>query len=250
MILVWSTRLRPAPIAIVRANWRTRTTSSEERISSRSLFVVIFQIRRLEPRVDERHAAFDVQSGLDPRQGQSKLDQRDRDRRTHADNDRVGIQNAGHRGDIVEHPADEAVHDLQRRDVDENTLGPEFHDFAGQVLFERGRETVVHVDLNGHKQRIPEFQDWNAVHDHWPFSAGVMFWSATAAAFLILVTARPVLSSATASASASDAFETTVNSTPRWTMVWAICGRMPLMMQSAPMSRAAATVLRRCCAVS
>ena len=33
-------------------------------------------------------------------------------------------------------------------------------------------------------------------------------------------------------------------------MVWAICGRMPLMMQSAPISRAAATVLSRCCATS
>ena len=33
-------------------------------------------------------------------------------------------------------------------------------------------------------------------------------------------------------------------------MVCAICGRMPLMMQSAPMSCAAATVLSRCCATS
>ena len=33
-------------------------------------------------------------------------------------------------------------------------------------------------------------------------------------------------------------------------MVCAICGRMPLMMQSAPISRAAATVFSRCCATS
>ena len=33
-------------------------------------------------------------------------------------------------------------------------------------------------------------------------------------------------------------------------MVWAICGRMPLMMQSAPISRAAVTVLSRCWATS
>ena len=33
-------------------------------------------------------------------------------------------------------------------------------------------------------------------------------------------------------------------------MVWAICGRMPLMMQSAPIRRAAATVLSRCWATS
>jgi hypothetical protein len=33
-------------------------------------------------------------------------------------------------------------------------------------------------------------------------------------------------------------------------MICAICGRMPLMMQSAPMRRAADTVLSRCWAVS
>ena len=46
------------------------------------------------------------------------------------------------------------------------------------------------------------------------------------------------------------ALETTFSSTPRCTMVWAICGRMPLMMQSAPISRAAEIVLIRCCATS
>ena len=33
-------------------------------------------------------------------------------------------------------------------------------------------------------------------------------------------------------------------------MVCAICGRMPLMMQSAPIRRVAATVFSRCCATS
>jgi hypothetical protein len=33
-------------------------------------------------------------------------------------------------------------------------------------------------------------------------------------------------------------------------MVCAICGRMPLMMHSAPMRRIALTVLSRCCATS
>ena len=39
-------------------------------------------------------------------------------------------------------------------------------------------------------------------------------------------------------------------SMPRCTMVCAICGRMPLMMQSAPIRRIAVTVLSRCCATS
>ena len=67
--------------------------------------------------------------------------------------------------------------------------------------------------------------------------------------FLILVTVRPVWRSASEKASASVALEMTFNSTPRCTMVCAICGLMPLIMQSAPISRAAATVFSRCCAV-
>ena len=39
-------------------------------------------------------------------------------------------------------------------------------------------------------------------------------------------------------------------SMPRWTIVCAICGRMPLMMHSAPIRRAAVTVFSRCCATS
>ena len=57
--------------------------------------------------------------------------------------------------------------------------------------------------------------------------------------------------SASAKASARVALVvTSPRSTPRWTMVCAICGRMPLMMQSAPIRRAAATVFSRCCATS
>ncbi len=46
------------------------------------------------------------------------------------------------------------------------------------------------------------------------------------------------------------ALEITLSSSPRCTIVWAICGRMPLMMQSAPIRRAADTVLIKCCATS
>src|ERR1700733_9885665 len=250
MILVWSTVLKPAPSASVRAAWRTRTTSSEERISTFSLFcVVIFRLRRREPRVDESHAALDVQGGFDAGERQSKLDQRDRHRGPHADNHGVGVQNARDRGDVVEHPADETVDDLQRRDIDENALRVGVDNLAGQILFQCGRQTIVHVDLNGHQQRIPEFEDWNAIHCYRSFPASVLFWSEVAVVFF-LVTIRPVRSSAIASASAKVAFEMTFSSTPKCTMVCAICGRMPLMMQSAPMRRAAATGLSRCCAVS
>ena len=60
-----------------------------------------------------------------------------------------------------------------------------------------------------------------------------------------------VASSARAKASDRLALVATADrSMPRCTMVCAICGRMPLMMQSAPISCAAATVFSRCWATS
>src|SRR6202012_5421641 len=120
-----------------------------------------------DPHVDESHAALDVQGGLDAGQRQTELDQRDRHRRPHADDDRFGIEDTRDGGDIIEHSADEAVDDFQRGNIDQHALGVGFDDLAGQVLFERCREPVMHVDLNGHKQRTPELQDWNAIHDYW-----------------------------------------------------------------------------------
>jgi hypothetical protein len=55
---------------------------------------------------------------------------------------------------------------------------------------------------------------------------------------------------ANASASAIVAFDTTSSCNAKCTMVWAICGRMPLMMHSARISREADTVLIRCWATS
>ena len=73
----------------------------------------------------------------------------------------------------------------------------------------------------------------------------------TAGAEAPVTTMSPARVSATANASASVALVVTpFRSTPRCTIVCAICGRMPLMMQSAPISRAAVTVFSRCCATS
>src|SRR5262249_29143292 len=203
---------------------------------------------RPEPTPDELHAAFDVQRGPHAGERQAELDQRDRHGRPHSDDDGLGVEDARDGGDVVEHAPDEAVDDLERRDVDEHALRAVRDDLAGEVFFERGGEAVVHVHLDGDEQRVPELQDRDTVHRHSPFSAGfcgLSFWAA-----LALTTERPVRLSATAKASASVALEMTLSSTPRWTIVCAICGRMPLMMQSAPIRRAAETVLSKCCAVS
>src|SRR5262245_50804111 len=126
MILVWSTRLSPAATAKWRVCWRTLTTSSDDRMARRSVFVVVtINSLRVGATLNQRHAAVDIQRCSDAGQGQAKLDQGDCDCGAHADDDRFGVEDAGHSGDIVQHAADETVDDFQRRNVDEHALGPE-----------------------------------------------------------------------------------------------------------------------------
>ena len=104
------------------------------------------------------------------------------------------------------------------------------------------REPVVHVHLDVTSRNVAHLEDRDAFHCRPPVSArglGATRDRARCAAARAR-TRRP----------ASPWSITSPRSTPRWTIVCAICGRMPLMMQSAPISRAAATVLSRCCATS
>jgi hypothetical protein len=91
----------------------------------------------------------------------------------------------------------------------------------------------VHVDLNRHQEVLPIFR------------IGIRSIAARSRLAGRAADANPRRASAVASAPASVALVvTSPSATPRWTIVWAIWGRMPLMMQSAPISRAADTVLR------
>src|SRR3954447_5198463 len=217
---------------------------------SRSAFVVgIVCLRLREAALDQGHPALDVQRGPDAGERQSEFDQRDCHRGPHSDDDGVGVENARNRGDIVQHAADETVDDFKRRDIDQHAARIMLDDLRGEVFFQRGRKPVVHVDLDRDEKRAPEFEDRNAIHGYAPCPPVFRSGLDPVSTFLILVTVRPVWRSATAKASASEALEITFSSTPRCTMVCAIWGRMPLIRQSAPIRRAAATVFSRCWAV-
>src|SRR5690606_15676220 len=174
-------------------------------------------------------------------QRQTELDQRDGHRRAHSHHHGFRIQHARAAGDAVAHAAHDAVDDLDGGDIDQHPMRAVLHEPGSEILLERRGHAVVHVYLYGDQQRVAELQNGNSIHD--------MRAQARCSA-LIGTTVRLTRRSARASASANVALETTFSSTPRCTMVCAICGRMPLTMQSAPINRAAATVLSRCCAVS
>jgi len=152
----------------------------------------------------------------------------------------LGVEDARDRGDIVEHAADETVDDFQGGNVDQYALGAHGDDLAGQVLFERGGQPIMHVDLDGDEEAAPHLENGDAFHRRAAQLAGCR-----------RQTVRSFRASAIAKASASVAFVMMPwSSTPRCTMVCAIWGRMPLMMHSAPINRAAVTVFKRCWAVS
>src|SRR4051794_14798426 len=117
--LVWSTIEKPSATEASRTAWRTRTTSSAARISSASAETSDTGSRAsLRACSEELHALLDVERGADVRKLETELDERDRDRRPHPDDDGLGVEHARHRGRVGEHPADERVDDLERRDVD------------------------------------------------------------------------------------------------------------------------------------
>src|SRR5256885_2114456 len=82
----------------------------------------------------------------------------------HAHHNGGGRQDAGNARDGHQHAPDEGVHHLQRRDIDHDAAGARARDALGQVVLERQRRLVLHVDLDGNQQHIAHAQDWNAVH--------------------------------------------------------------------------------------
>src|SRR5689334_4951510 len=130
-IFVWSTRLKPIETAHARASCRTRTMSSVAFSSKVSSFTT-----SKTGSSEQFHAALDVQCRPHAAELEAELDERDRDRGTHAHDHGVGIEDARHGSQVVQHSADERIDELERRDVDENSLRPRLDDLLGEVLLQ------------------------------------------------------------------------------------------------------------------
>ena len=148
---------------------------------------------------------------------------------------RPRVENPRHRRDRRQHPPDEAVDHLQRRDVDHDAMGAGFTTRFGQVVLQCSwrpdpanrsgstptgcrRSCSIGIALHYDRSRV-------AAHDVEPGLTQ-----------LVAAARRP--------ASPSSGCHRTRYPMPP--SVCAICGRMPEMMHSAPISRAATTVFNRC----
>src|SRR5205823_589524 len=91
--------------------WRTSTMSDEERTSRVSVFDTAMAIlpRAWPRRPEERHPLLDIQRRANTGQRESQFHQRDGDRRPHADDDGLRVEDARHARDVADHPPDERV---------------------------------------------------------------------------------------------------------------------------------------------
>src|SRR5438552_3006130 len=148
-----------------RTIWRTRTMSSPERTGHRSLLTIGMAIWRGERDAQQLHALLDVQRRAHTRERQPQLDECDRDRGLHANHHGGGVEDPRHARDVAQHAADERVHDLERRDVDEDAVGPMLDDHLGEVVLKGEGQAVVHVHLYGHEQELPHLENRDALHE-------------------------------------------------------------------------------------
>jgi hypothetical protein len=111
------------------------------------------------------HAALDIERGAHPRERQPELHERDGDRRPHADDHRFGIEHARHRGNVAQHPADERIDHLESGDVDQHAPGVGADDLRREVVLQRHRQAVVHVDLDRDEQVAAHLENRDAFHD-------------------------------------------------------------------------------------
>src|SRR4051794_8844045 len=97
MIFVWSTRVNPCSAETALTDCRARTMSFEERswITSRLRTIVrSLRERQLNVRAQQLHPPVHIERGAYPGERKPELHERDGDRGSHADDDRLCVENA------------------------------------------------------------------------------------------------------------------------------------------------------------
>src|SRR6187549_736613 len=112
-ILVWSTSENFSSCVSLRTCWRASTMSCSERSGASPLAPEVIGTVRVYLPTQQRHAPLDVQCRGNAGQGQAELDQRDRNGRLHADQDRFRAEDLPDARDVRHHAADERIDHLE-----------------------------------------------------------------------------------------------------------------------------------------
>src|ERR687897_3310702 len=116
---VWSMLVRSTIAASSRARWRAVTTSLSDSIAIRSS-ASGGTVGRSLLRLEQREPLLEVQGGLDVLEVHPELHHRERDLRLDPYDHGLGAAQPGHHRDAAQRARHEGVHDVERRDVDDD----------------------------------------------------------------------------------------------------------------------------------
>src|SRR3954447_2579512 len=133
---VWSVLVSSRPAASSRARWRAVTTSESDSIAIRSSAGSGATVGRPLLVLEQRQPLLEVQRRLDVLEVHAELDHREGDLGLDAHDHRLGPAQARHHRDAAQRARDEGVHDVQRRDVDDDPPRAVARDLAHHVVAE------------------------------------------------------------------------------------------------------------------
>src|SRR3954454_24697763 len=111
-----------SPTASARARWRAVTTSASDSIEIRSAWSGA-NVTRLLAGLEQGEPLLEVQGGLHVLEAHAELDHGERHLGLDPHDHRLGAAQPGHHGDPAQRARDERVHDVERRNVNDDPAG-------------------------------------------------------------------------------------------------------------------------------
>src|ERR1051325_1209144 len=129
-ITVWSPLENPASAARSRPRWRAVTTSTAAVMGISNSSATVEAPRpavdaELRLDVEERQTLFQVERGRHPLEREPELHHRERHLWLDPDDHRLRAAQPGHMRDVAQRADGERIHDVERRDVDDDATRPE-----------------------------------------------------------------------------------------------------------------------------
>src|SRR5262245_18623932 len=155
---VWSVLGISSSTASARACWRAVTTSASEAMAIRSAWsgaTVTWLLAALK----QGQPLLEVERGLHVLEAHPELDHGERHLGLDPDDHRLGPPQAGHHGDPAQRARDERVHDVQRRDVDDDPARAVPRDLRHDVIAQLEHVGVRQRRLDRRDQERPLLED-------------------------------------------------------------------------------------------
>src|SRR5919198_669423 len=138
---------------------RAATTSASDLTLTRTSSLTVARLLRM--RIQERQSLLEVESRVHVLETHAELHHRERHLGLDPYDHRLGASQPGHVRDAPQRPRGERVHDVQRRDVDDDPARAEAPDLLHEVVLELEHIAVAEGRLNRRDQVVALFEDRN-----------------------------------------------------------------------------------------